>query len=299
MKKFIKHLDKQQLVKSKDRNGGETIILDVDFNDTQVQNFVPYKLPQKVGGETNKSSQAAKATVQKGDKDPSVGQTLSVKALYRPNGKLTPTLFPSLSNTDPKNYYTSSAVSQQLNSYLASQDPPIISPANPRIISLNPFISNTILSTKSPEDLAILKRGAIQRDGILKRLLEDPSLCAPYHVILKAGQSLEDTKPRAGALPKATIILERRGGNKVVTKVFGLEVFGVHPTLLAEELQKKCAGSTSVTQAVGAPKGVMEVLVQGDHRRVVEAALGNRGVKTQWIDVVDKTQKKKGNAGGK
>ena len=30
-KKFIKHLDKQGLAKAKDRNGGETIILDIDF----------------------------------------------------------------------------------------------------------------------------------------------------------------------------------------------------------------------------------------------------------------------------
>jgi translation initiation factor 2D len=72
-----------------------------------------------------------------------------------------------------------------------------------------------------------------------------------------------------------------------------LEIFGVIPSLLSQELQKKCAGSTSVAQATGATKGVMEVLVQGDQRKAIETALGRRGLKTQWIEVVDKTKKKK------
>jgi translation initiation factor 2D len=37
----------------------------------------------------------------------------------------------------------------------------------------------------------------------------------------------------------------------------------------------------------------MEVLVQGDQRQVVQTALVRRGLKSQWIDLVDKTKKKK------
>ncbi|EER39673.1 RNA binding protein Ligatin/Tma64 [Histoplasma capsulatum H143] len=289
VKKFIKHLDKEGLVKAKDRNGGETIILDADFEAAQLANFVPYELPKK-----NSSDKAAKSVSLGGDdKDLAVGQSFTVKTLYRPSGKLTPTLFPPLSNKDVNNYYTSSDVSKRLNDYLTAQDPPIISTTNPRIISLNPFISNTILSS-SPDDLAILKRGTIQRDAILRRLLEDPSLCAPYHAMLKPGQTLHDVKPKAGPGPKVTVTIERRTGSKVVTKITGLEPFGAAPQLLADELQKKCSSSTSVSQAVGAANGVMSVLVQGDHRKLVEAALANRGVKSQWIDIVDKSQKKGG-----
>lgn len=289
VKKFIKHLDKEGLVKAKDRNGGETIILDADFEAAQLDDFVPYELPKK-----NSSDKAAKSVSLGGDdKDLAVGQSFTVKTLYRPSGKLTPTLFPPLSNRDVNNYYTSSDVSKRLNDYLTAQDPPIISTTNPRIISLNPFISNTILSS-SPNDLAILKRGIIQRDAILRRLLEDPSLCAPYHAMLKPGQTLHDVKPKAGPGPKVTVTIERRTGSKVVTKITGLEPFGAAPQLLADELQKKCSSSTSVSQAVGAANGVMSVLVQGDHRKLVEAALANRGVKSQWIDIVDKSQKKGG-----
>ncbi|PGH36813.1 translation initiation factor 2D [[Emmonsia] crescens] len=291
VKKFIKHLDKEGLVKAKDRSGGETIILDADFENTQIVNFAPYKLPKK------SSSDSAPKSISLGgnDKELAPDQSFSVKTLYRPSGKLTPILFPPLSNSDVNNYYTTADVSKRLNDYLTAQDPPIISPTNPRIISLNPFISNTILSS-SVEDIAILKRGTIQRDAILRRLLEDPSLCAPYHAMLKPGQTLHDVKLKAGPGPKVTVTIERRTGSKLVTKITGLEPFGATPQLLADELQKKCSSSTSVSQAVGAAKGVMSVLVQGDHRKLVEAALANRGVKSQWIEIVDKSQKKGGKA---
>jgi translation initiation factor 2D len=296
VKKFVKHLDKEKLVKSKDRNGGETVILDVDFDDAQVQAFVPYKLPSKATADTAGKSVPSNQFPNGGDT--SVGQTITVKTLYRPSGKLTPTIFPSLSNSDPKNFHSYSSISTHLNEYISSQDPPIASPTNPRILSLNPFIVNTILSSSSGTDTAALPRKYITRDALLKRIIEDPILCAPYHIILRsrsntANQSAETPKPKAGPTPKIAVTIERRTGSKAVTKVVGLEAFGIVPLLLAEELQKKCACSTSVGQAAGSVKGVMETLVQGDQRAAVEAALAKRGVKSQWVEVVDKTKKKK------
>ncbi|EEH41512.2 hypothetical protein PAAG_03075 [Paracoccidioides lutzii Pb01] len=295
VKKFIKHLDKEGLAKAKDRNGGETVLLDVDFDNARVVNFVPYKLPKKSSSDSTVKSTDKSKTVSLGgnSKDHAVGQSFTVKTLYRPSGKLIPVLFPPLSNSDINNYYTPSAVSKQLNDYLTAQDPPIISPTNPHIISLNPFISNTILSS-SVEDLAILKRGTIQRDGILRRLLENPYLCAPYYAMLKPDQTLHDVKLKAGPGPKVTVTIEHRAGSKVTTKITGLEEFGATPQLLADELQKRCSSSTSVSQAVGAAKGMMSVLVQGDHRTLVKTALASRGVKSQWIEVVDKSKKKGG-----
>lgn len=291
VKKFIKHLDKMQLVKSKDRSGQETYIWDVDFDDHRVQRFVPYRLPSKSALES--SSSESKKPAATGGADPSVGQTLNVQTLYRPTQKLTPDIFPALSTTSPKNYYKYSDVSTHLDQYVQSQNPPLVSSDNRRIINLNPYLANTIFTSSSSEDLGALKRGMVTRDGLLKRVIEDHVFLQPHYAILKPGQTLADVKPKAGATPKAVITLEKRTGSKTVTKVSNLEVFGIVPTLLAEELQKKCASSTSVTQAVGAPKGVMEVLIQGDQRKVLDTALTRRGLKSQWIDVVDKTKKKK------
>ncbi|CAG8143398.1 unnamed protein product [Penicillium olsonii] len=294
VKKFMKHLDKLKLVKSKDRNGQETVILDVDFEDQRVQRFVPYRLPSPRALEgTKASSSEGKKPAASDDSDPSVGQTITVQNLYRPSGKLMPTVFPALAAGNANNYYKHSEVSSHLDQYLTSQDPPIVSKENRRIITLNPFLANTIFTGSSPEDKSTLSRGKVTRDGLLKRLMEDKALMQPHHVILKTGQTIADVKPKAGAAPKITVTLEKRTGSKTVTKVVHLEVFGVIPTLLAQELQKKCAGSTSVTQATGAPKGVMEVLVQGDQRKAIETALLRRGLRPQLIEVVDKTKKKK------
>ncbi|RAL11128.1 putative RNA binding protein Ligatin/Tma64 [Aspergillus homomorphus CBS 101889] len=296
VKKFIKYLDKQRLVKSKDRNGQETVILDVDFNDRRVEQFVPYRLPSKNAVENAGKPVAPGGAASKSvasDGDPSVGQTLTVQTLYRPTGKLAPTIFPALSSTHPSNYYKYSDVSSHLDQYIQSQSPPLIDPQNKRIINLNPFLANTVFTSPSSDDRSTLARGKTTRDALLKRLVDDHSLMTAHYVILKPGQTLASVKPKAGAAPKATITLERRTGSKTVTKVSGLEVFGIIPSLLAEELQKKCASSTSVAQATGAAKGVMEVLIQGDQRRALEEALTRRGLRTQWIDVVDKTKKKK------
>ncbi|KAL4768542.1 hypothetical protein BDW60DRAFT_210835 [Aspergillus nidulans var. acristatus] len=295
VKKFIKYLDKQVLVKSKDRSGQETVILDVDFDDRRVVNFTPYRLPNKsaVEGAGKPSNAAGKKLATAADGDPSVGQTLTVQTLYRPTAKLTPTIFPPLSSTHPSNYYKYSDISKQIDEYIQAQNPPIVDPQNKRILTLNPFLANTIFTSSSADDRNTIARGKTTRDFLLKRLTEDSTLLAPHYAILKPGQTLSDVKPKAGAAPKALVTVERRTGSKTVTKVSNLEVFGIIPTLLAEELQKKCASSTSVSQATGAPKGVMEVLVQGDQRKVIDTALTRRGLKTQWIEVVDKTKKKK------
>ncbi|EAU39095.1 conserved hypothetical protein [Aspergillus terreus NIH2624] len=294
VKKFIKHLGKQRLVLSKERSGGETVIMDVDFNDRRVQEFVPYRLPSKNAALGNAGKSAAgnkKPPATEGDS--SVGQTLTVQTLYRPTSKLVPTIFPARSTSDPSNFYRYTDVSNNLDQYLQSQSPSIVDPQNRRIINLNPFLANTIFSSSSNDDRSTLARGKTTRDALLKRITEDHSFMTAHYAILRAGQTLADVKPKAGAAPRVNVTLERRTGSKTVTKVSNLEVFGIVPNLLAEELQKKCASSTSVAQANGAPKGVMEVLVQGDQRRALETALLRRGLKSQWIEVVDKTKKKK------
>lgn len=115
--------------------------------------------------------------------------------------------------------------------------------------------------------------------------------CAPYYAILRNDDTLESVKPRAGAAPRITTTVETRGGNKRVTRVGGLEPYHVGPQALAEELRKTCAGSAGTEPAKGG-KG-LEVTVQGPQTQAVLEALEKRGVRSQWVDVVDKTKKKK------
>jgi translation initiation factor 2D len=84
VKKFIKQLDKMQLVKSKDRSGQETYIQDIDFGDRRVEQFVPYRLPSKNALETStksSTSEAGKKPATTDGADHTVGQTLNVQTL--------------------------------------------------------------------------------------------------------------------------------------------------------------------------------------------------------------------------
>ena len=86
IKKFIKYLDKEILVKAKDRSGGETIILDVDFDDRAVLEFTPYKLPKKDQNSTSGETQSKNASAEQ-SRDDSVGQKLKRVVLYKPKDK--------------------------------------------------------------------------------------------------------------------------------------------------------------------------------------------------------------------
>ncbi|KIW18287.1 hypothetical protein PV08_02575 [Exophiala spinifera] len=299
-KKFIKYLDKSVLVKSKDRNGGETVILDIDFEDRRVANFTPYRLPkpkqpQHPSGSANDGGQPAATTG--GGGDPSVGQKLSIQTVYRASSKLVPDLIPSKTT-----FYTASQVSAFLKRYIENNPELTKGTSSPRFVKLDPFIANNILASSNSSaasDTRTLAAGEVGRDVLLRRILDDPHLCLPHWVLLRNDQSYDPEnpdpalKPKAGPPPQVGVVVEKRSGTKTATRISGLETFGVNPHVLGPELQRKCAGSASVGQHVGGKPGMLEILVQGDQRDVVEKELGRRGVDKRWIVVDDKTKKKK------
>ena len=285
VRKFIKALDKQQLLKSKDRDGGETVVLDIDFNDLAVTNFVQYRLPKKEphsgvnGADTSPSSTS----------DDSVGQKLQKLTLLKAKEAISPLFTPSNSTT--RKLYLPSELRPIIESYLTSES--LISSTNKRLININPILANTVFNSSSATDKAILAKGTVPRDTLLERIVS--SCCAPYYAILRNDETREDAKPKAGTAPTVRIQLETRTGNKTVTKVSGLEAFFIRPQSLAEELQKACASATSVGQLVGSSSKnpVAEVMVQGPQKDAVMKALEKRGVGARWVEVVDKTKGKK------
>lgn len=291
VKKFIKALDKEQIIKCKDRNGGEMVILDVDFNDRSITTFVPYKLPPRdaSGAESGVGGGGGKAiSAGLNPSDTSIGQKLTLVTLLRPKEKLSP-LFSS-TNTSPKTLLLPAELRPIVTSYLESEN--LISDTNKRLVTLNPFLSNTIFDGSTSLDREALAKGNVPRDTLLDRV---QAHCSPFHAILRNDESLDSIKPKSGSPPTIQIVLETRSGNKTVSKISGVEPFYIAPQPLAEELQKACASSTSVAQLVGSsPKApVMEILVQGNQKDNVLRALEKRGVNKKWVEVLDKTKGKK------
>ncbi|KAF2119035.1 hypothetical protein BDV96DRAFT_515986 [Lophiotrema nucula] len=284
LKKFIKYLDKQQIVKSKDQQGHETVILDIDFGDRQIKDFVPYRLPKKDAPASASANGKPAAPL---SAESAVGQKLKLVSLLKPKEKLAPIF--NASNADPRGLYTAAELKQVLASYIEKEN--LVNEKNKRLINLNPQIANSLLGS-SAADNAALTAGTITRDALGERIVAASS---PYHSILRNDEDISSSKPKAGAPPKIQIVLETRSGNKTVTKISGVEPYYIAPQPLADELRKTCAGSTSVDRLMGSsPKNpVMEVMVQGPQKDAVIKALEKRGVSRGWVEVVDKTKGKK------
>lgn len=276
--KFFKAMEKEGFVKVKDR-GDEVVIQSVSGKeDDRVKNFVIFKTKKKVNPATaRKSSQGTKLT--------------SIE-LWKPHSNT----LKFLREADPDTvaqYYDNLMLRTILVGYINSKK--LTDTSNRKNIIADDLLASALSMPKESALNAQLR--VISRDKILARL---QSNCTPFHVIYDpedpaladetAAALLKTFKPAKGVVPTILIETERRGGNKVVTKVTNLEPFHILPTALAEELRKSCAGSTSVSPVKeGSDK--MEVLVQGPQIKAIQDALAKRGVRQQWVEVKEKGTK--------
>lgn len=86
-RKFIKALDKEKLVLSKERPGNEVDILDVDFEDSKIRNFQPYRLPKRESS-TAGGGKGGGAAAAASSGDDSIGQKLKRLELYKPKDNI-------------------------------------------------------------------------------------------------------------------------------------------------------------------------------------------------------------------
>ena len=289
-KKFIKALEKAKILKSKDRDGGECVVVDIDFEDQAVNEFVPYRLPKKEtpGADSGGGGGGKAVSAGNSPNDPSIGQRLSKVNLLRPKEALA-TIFEA-SNANTSAFYLPAELRPIVNNYVESEN--LISSTNKRLVSLDPVLANAVFDGHSSLDREVIAKGSVPRDALIDRIQQ---CCSPFYVLLRNDETRESVKAKSGTGPKIQIMLETRSGNKTVTKLSGVEAFRINPQLLADDLQKACASSTSVGQLTGSsPKNpVTEILVQGPQKEVVTKALERRGVSRGWIEVVDKTKGKK------
>ncbi|EME47207.1 hypothetical protein DOTSEDRAFT_145652 [Dothistroma septosporum NZE10] len=289
IKRFVKSFDKEKVIKTKDQDGNETVILDIDFDDVAIVNFKPYRLPKKetVGGISQGRGELATDKIDTGDD--SVGQKLQVVSYYRPTSKLQPVFDAGSPN---KALFTPPEVRVLVTAYIEQQQ--LVQENNKRLVKLDPTLANSVFDGSGSLDKEVLAKGTVPRDALIDRILH--SMAGSY-AIIRNGTDPGTTKAKSGAPPKVHITLETRSGNKTVTKVSGLEAYYINPRPLADELRKVCAGSTSVEPLAGAAKKtekpVMEVLIQGPQRDALVKALEKRGVDKKWIEVLDKTKGKK------
>lgn len=279
--KFFKAMEKDGLVKVRDRSDDVVVQEVAGREDDRVKNFQIFKVKKKVTGGGG-SGRAASANSVK----------LTSIDLWKPHSAAQRFLAEAAPDKIAA-YYDNDTIKVILVSYINAKK--LVDKANRKNIVADDLLAAALNLPKEGALNPALR--SIGRDKLVAKL---QSNCTAYHVVYnEADPTLQDEtaavllkafKPVKGPVPTILIETERRGGNKVVTKVSNLEAFHIDPTELAEELRRTCAGSTAVNPVKeGSDK--MEVLVQGPQIKAIQDALAKRGVRPGWVDVKEKGTK--------
>ena len=213
MSKMLKVMDKDQILRIKQRSG-EVVIYAVNWDADKIVKFKPYPLHKPTKNVEAPSSSSN-----------NINAPVKIVELFKPTSKLGP-IYDAIS-VSVKNTYTGQEISSHLVAYFtADPDASLICITNARLITINPTIAHALLDPSIPIDAQILSKGLIPRDHLLERFKK---LHSPYYQILRSSEP--PNKPSPGSPPKISIVIEKRQGQKLMTKIQGLEVFGVRPAI--------------------------------------------------------------------
>ncbi|XP_038986733.1 eukaryotic translation initiation factor 2D isoform X2 [Phoenix dactylifera] len=205
-------------------------------------------------------------------------QQLEVAEIYKPSTHVKP-IFTSL-GADAGKYYSASEASEIVFSYVEKEN--LVKPSDKATVVLDAILCDALFK-------GTIKKGSTYPTEIHKKDLGVTFLnrLQAHHRVSRGN----DVAVRKGAIRSIQIMTERRQGNKKVTRVSGLESFLMDAELLASELQKKFACSTSVAELPG-KKGQHEVLVQGGViDDLAKHLVDHHGIPKRYIEVLDKTKK--------
>ncbi|KAF9958119.1 hypothetical protein BGZ72_000863 [Mortierella alpina] len=268
--KWLKVVEKQDLIKCKDIKG-ELFLLSVNWNHAQLKAFGGHKtVEQQAARQAKAEAESSQASTDE--------KVLEVLEAYRPNSN-SADLFESTGRSKD-GYYTLTELRSLLAAYFKEKQ--LADPKNQRIIRLDGVLRGALGKKGEQVD-------RVPRDQTSDRLVNNMVL---HHYIGYKGQQPRFVK---GGVKPIQITQEIRTGRKTVTKVSGLEHFMIDVDAFAHELQVLCAGSVAITPLVGAsPKlNLREVMVQGPQVKNVTEVLQERGIPKKFIEILDKTAKKK------
>ncbi|KAF3924140.1 Ligatin [Arthrobotrys entomopaga] len=290
---MLKQMDKEDLLKIKER-GGDVLVYAVNWDCNKITNFQPYPISTPKPKKKKKTEEGSSSSSNGGGGAGTASGTIKVVELYKPPAKVS--IIYEATDTSTKSFYTAAQVRETLYKYFTRPFPndpseTLVSSSNPRMITINPIIAKLLLNeTKSP-DAQLLRNGSATRDLLAERFVKEHQQY--YTVISPSG---EESKPKAGQPPKVVITLESRQGKKVVTRVRGMEVFGVDVGKFMDDLKSVAASSVTKGPIEGggkAAEGMVEVMVQGDKSGEVEKILVKAGIRKAYLTVDNKLKKKK------
>lgn len=258
--KFFKTMEKKKLLKCRERNG-EVVVQSIAGKDTpEVRDFTIYKVKK------TKSTNTQQANTPK-----STSGKMIAREYWKPRSASGP-LFRE-HNLQETKFYPTDTLKKLLSTHVEKHGL-----GSGKNVHIDDILSSALSTTKQKP---------LSREELLPALQKN---CTLNHTITPPGE--EEPKLAKGPIPKIQILIERRGGNKIVTRISNVEPFHINPVTLAEELRVHCAGSTS-TSPIREGSDLKEVMVQGPQQKAVIKLLEEKGIRPNWVATTDKTIKKK------
>ncbi|CAI5497857.1 unnamed protein product [Closterium sp. Naga37s-1] len=276
-----------------DKHRKEFILSAVNYRHPTLIAFTPDKTnkpPQTPAAATQDTSPTAPgaptttatttATTSSSGSGSSSSGGLTVEEVFKPTHHVS-AIFEAV-GLDPHAYYSPSAAREAALNYISLHS--LTKPSDPSIVILDAPLCDALYK-------GAIKKGAAYPTECHKRDV-GPTIVKrmqAHHRVERA--SIGKSIVRKGGLVPVHILVERRQGNKKVTRVSGLEAYLVEAEPLAAELQRKFASSTSVAEVPG-KKGQHEVLIQGGVLDELARLLVDvHGIPKSHIEVLDKTRR--------
>ncbi|KAL9558325.1 hypothetical protein MBANPS3_000948 [Mucor bainieri] len=289
LQKFLKAMDKAGLLKTKEQRG-ETMVVSANYSHPSLQDLRKYKTmesaaTQSANAKDNAAKEAATAaaaatSAREAAAAKSASNQIEIQEIYKPLGTSMQKLFEEAKH-DKDGVYTIPQVRQVMMDYIKIHN--VVDLQNQKLINIDPTLCDAILT--KPEYNSINK---LTRDQILHRMCQKMQ---PFHAVKLPGK---EAVLKKGACKPIEVVQEVRQGRKTITKVTGVEGFGLDVDELSKELTRLCASSATYNPIHGvSPKNPLyEIMVQGPQIKNITHLLVSKGVPSRFIDTEDKTAKK-------
>ncbi|KAK9492876.1 hypothetical protein V1508DRAFT_439552 [Lipomyces doorenjongii] len=272
--RFLKAMEKDGLVKVKEKGGEVTIMGIAGLDNIAVKDFRSFKTAgsrkanndSKIPDPSHRDVPAGKLVIREyyqiKDKGKAIAEAVSKRT---------------------SDYYSAAELRMILLEYIAKEK--LVNEKNPREIMLNPVLASIISTSPKPRSLL--------REDLIGRFRE---MSSPYYRIVREGEDERGIKLLRGTPPKIQILIAMKQGHKV-TRITNLETYKIDVQDLANEMRTECASSTTVNKSVegtsGGGQGKLEIQVQGPQSKTAVDLLERRGLQKIWIEVKDSTKKSK------
>ncbi|KAI7891532.1 uncharacterized protein EV154DRAFT_464103 [Mucor mucedo] len=274
LQKFLKAMEKSGLLKTKEQRG-ETMIISVDWTHASLQDLRKYKTMESLTAQPVK--EAVKAVARPAAQPSNQAEIIEI---FKPLGTQMIKFFEEAKHNKDA-LYTIPEIRTVIADYIKIHD--LVDPKNQKMINIDPVMCDVILNKQEYNSI-----NQLARDQILHRICLKMQ---PFHKIKLPGK---DAVLRKGEPKPVEITQEVRQGRKTITKVTGVEGFGLDVEEISKELTRLCASSATYNaiQGVSPKTPLFEIMVQGPQIKNVTELMLSKGVPKRFIDTIDKTAKK-------